>query len=406
MDSPRVLIVSCSHSGPPTQPRPQRARELGRHLGAAGCAVDQIVLLDQPVHSSDQRKIASLREGCKRLDVIESSALERWWGKALALLPGRGFVDGRDCSRGLLTRLRRLGAGERYDGVILISSRLLPAASFFRDTSSVFLDFRDIVSSVERSSRRMGREDAIAPDRALTAEAIVSAGARGVVVRCDEDRRQLESIDSGARILVIPPLADPVLAVPHRPVRPPRLLFVGSETVENLDAVRWLRRRVMPRVRRLVPTCRLRIVGEAGRHIEPGDDVDRVGWVDDLAGEYRAASAVVLPMRLGGRLRRRLVEAISFGKAVAVSEEAAYGIELRHREDGVVASSEEALAQGLVDVLSEDLVRERFEARSREIARQRFEPLAALRPMVEMMGEGAPKTATETAPGSSSSPGR
>jgi len=356
--------------------------------------VDQIVVLDHPVHPADERKIVRLREDCRRLEIIEESGLARWWAKALSSLLGRDGTARSDCPRGLLARLRRLDPGEPYDGVVLTSSRLLPAASLLRDKSVVFLDVRDVVVPVELSSLRMGRQDAVAPDRPLTAKAIESSGLHGITVRCDEDRRQLESVVSGLRLLVIPPLADPALVAQHVPVRPPRLLFVGSETAGNLDAVRWLRRRVLPRVRRLAPTCRLRIVGESGRHIEPGDDIDRVGWVDDLEREYRDALAVVLPVRLGGRVRRRLVEAISFGKAVAVTEEAAYGIDLRHREDGIVSSSAEMLAQGLVDVLSQDPIRQRFEARSRQIARERFDPAAALRELVDSVvgGSGAGPT--------------
>ena len=237
-----------------------------------------------------------------------------------------------------------------------------------------------------------------------TADILATPGLDAVLFHSTEDATRVEASPTPVRSLVVPPVADGAGEITAAPVRPPRLLFVGSESVANLDAVRWFRRRVLPRIQRLVPTCRLRIVGEAGRHIEPGPDTDRVGWVDAIDREYRDASVVLVPLRLGGQLRRRVVEGISHGKALALTTEAAYGSGVLHGQGGIVTSDPEALAQGIIDVLNQEVLRRRFEESSRQAAAGRFSPSVALAGLLALLG-GSPVPATSPRPEMLTSPG-
>jgi len=380
-----ILLVVPSHGEPRTQVRPQRAIELARHFVATGAIVDVAVLVERPMSVADHARWQRIAPFCRHCWVLSDPSAGRWWQRVAAWLHGRiAREDLKACPAGLAALVRRTDEVTRYRTVILGAARFLPLVDAIGPTARTFVDVRRLPDVAERSSKVLGRDDALESLYPLTTEQLAKYRPGGALFSCFEDAKHFATWKTEVPSLIVPPIADPFIfanepqGAPSRPARPPRLLFLGSETVANLDGLRWFRRRVLPQVHRLVPSCRLRIVGEAGRHIQAGDDVDRVGWVDALEREYRDAAVVVLPLRVGGKLRRRVIEGLAHHKALALTADAAYGAGLVHRDSAIVSSSEESLAQGIVDVLSHDVLRQRFEKRAAEMARGIFAPESAL----------------------------
>lgn len=88
----------------------------------------------------------------------------------------------------------------------------------------------------------------------------------------------------------------------------------------NEDAVTWFVREILRRVRARHPGARLVMVGarprEAVRRLYNGADVVVAGSVPDLEPYYRRAALVVVPMRLGGGTRIKVLEALPHGHDV------------------------------------------------------------------------------------------
>jgi polysaccharide biosynthesis protein PslH len=55
-----------------------------------------------------------------------------------------------------------------------------------------------------------------------------------------------------------------------------------------------------------------------------------IGAVPDVADYYRAADAVIIPLRAGGGTRIKLLEAFSYRRSVVSTALGAEGIEVRH----------------------------------------------------------------------------
>jgi glycosyltransferase involved in cell wall biosynthesis len=170
------------------------------------------------------------------------------------------------------------------------------------------------------------------------------------------------------------------------PPRPPRILFVGSDTIANLDGLRWFRRQVFPQILQSVPTCRLRVVGEAARHIEPGPAIDQVGPVDHVEKEYDAAAVVILPLRMGSGVRRRAVEAIAARKALVTTSIGAYGLSLRPMQDAVVSDDPGELASETIRILSTDQLRIDYEENAVALARRDLNPRQAMASLCRALG--------------------
>src|SRR5206468_7594009 len=172
---------------------------------------------------------------------------------------------------------------------------------------------------------------------------------------------------------------------PVEPERPPRILFVGTETSSNLDGIRFFRNRVFPAVRKQVPTARLRVVGLAAGHLDPGPGVDLVGWVDRLLPEYGAAALVTVPLRMGSGLKSKSVEALAHGKALLATTVGAQGIDLVPGKHAVVSDDPAVLAREAARILTDDRLRRSYEESARALARELFDPERALRPFWDLI---------------------
>ena len=109
-------------------------------------------------------------------------------------------------------------------------------------------------------------------------------------------------------------------------------VFVGNfRHPPNADAARRLVQSIFPMILRKLPEAALTIVGA-----DPPQDLvdaasDRVtvtGWVDDPSIYLAGAAVVLVPLRQGGGLRVKMLEACAAGKAIVASLMAVEGLSL------------------------------------------------------------------------------
>ena len=135
----------------------------------------------------------------------------------------------------------------------------------------------------------------------------------------------------------------------------PTVLFVGGfGHPPNVDAARWLARAIFPRVATRVPEARLELVGNApGEEVQAlaGGNVAVHGSVPDVTPYYDRAAVVVAPVRIGGSMRGKVLEALAAGKAVVATTRAAEGVQVTDAGPLVVADAEDDLVEALVGLL-------------------------------------------------------
>ncbi len=123
----------------------------------------------------------------------------------------------------------------------------------------------------------------------------------------------------------------------------PNVIFWGRLDFEpNIDAVLWFARHVWPSLHWKEPAATFRIVGkhaaEPVRELARVAGIDVVGEVADIRPFAHDAAAVVLPMRLGGGIKNKLLEAAAMGRPIVASPRAVEGLQLpRHRDRWPVA---------------------------------------------------------------------
>ena len=196
--------------------------------------------------------------------------------------------------------------------------------------------------------------------------------ADAIVVFTRNDEAALERLlGSRAPPIAVIPLRLPSQSSPASASPPVRsdFLFVGNfRHPPNADAARRLVKSIFPMISRELPEATLTIVGAD----PPQDLVDAAssritvtGWVDDPSIYLVGAAIVLVPLRQGGGLRVKMLEACSAGKAIIASPLAVEGLSLRHDEQVRIAENDEEFSASAIALMADPEARARLEAASR-----------------------------------------
>jgi len=203
--------------------------------------------------------------------------------------------------------------------------------------------------------------------------------ADGVYLCSATDERRLLNQVPGVRTTVIPNAADVEYYQP-RPTDPApdgrTVVYFGLlSTIPNIDGVVHFAQDIWPRIAEAAPQARCKIIG--GRPPPSllalaGPRVKLTGFVSDLRPHLAAAAAVVVPLRLGGGTRLKIVEAMAMGKAIVSTTLGAEGIEAVPGRDLLVEDQPAAFAKAVHRLLAEPGLAARIGQSARQLAVERY----------------------------------
>lgn len=148
------------------------------------------------------------------------------------------------------------------------------------------------------------------------------------------------------------------------------ILFVGNLVhPPNLDAVEWLVRDILPLVRQRLPEAKLYVVGPgAVPQFARSDGVTTTGMVPDVNPYMQSATVLVAPLRSGGGMRVKVLEAMAAAKPVVATSLAMEGIAIRPGRDVLIANTARDFAEAILRLLADDSLRSQLGANARAIA--------------------------------------
>lgn len=138
---------------------------------------------------------------------------------------------------------------------------------------------------------------------------------------------------------------------------PGNLVFTGSmDWRPNQDAVSYFVEEIFPLIREQEPGAEFYVVGrrpperlKAQWEQVPGVFV--TGTVDDVRGYIDAASVYVVPLRIGGGSRLKILEALSMAKVVVSTRVGAEGLDLEDGKHLLLRNDPQGFARAVLDVL-------------------------------------------------------
>lgn len=166
-------------------------------------------------------------------------------------------------------------------------------------------------------------------------------------------------------------------SAPDARAEKPTVLFCGAMDYNpNIDALRWYFGEVHDLLRRLVPALEVLIVGKAPvpevRAYGAREGVTVTGGVPDVRPYYRRSWMQIVPLRIGGGTRLKIVESMAIGTPVVSTTIGAQGLDLRHGEDILLADTPEDFARETARALHDATLRTRIEQAGMRTANERL----------------------------------
>ena len=297
-----------------------------------------------------------------------------------SLATGRPYTYYAYDSAAYHAALDRLTRASTYEIVHLDSLDLVRYAMRF-DARRVACTHHNVESDL---LRRRARRDP-SPLRRLGMRLQVSRVAAAEAAWCprfglniavsEGDAAALREIAPGARVEVVPNgvEAPPASAVSEGGTE---VLFVGGTSwFPNRDALEFFGRDVLPTLRERHPDVTVRWVGRCSgeeRRRWGAEGLDLTGYVNDVAPHYADAACVVVPLRLGGGTRLKILEAWAYGKAVVSTTVGCEGLDARHDANILIADDPQRFVECVSRVLGQPDLRARLGREGRKTVESRY----------------------------------
>jgi polysaccharide biosynthesis protein PslH len=156
------------------------------------------------------------------------------------------------------------------------------------------------------------------------------------------------------------------------------LVFTGKMDFRpNVDAVLWFNQEVLPLIRRESPGTRFWVVGKDPHPrlsaLASDGTIELTGWVEDVRPYIAAAGVYVIPLRIGGGTRLKVLEAMAMGRAIVSTALGCEGFDLVPGQELVVADTPAAFAEAVVSLLRDPARRARLGRAARRFAGARYD---------------------------------
>ncbi len=191
-------------------------------------------------------------------------------------------------------------------------------------------------------------------------EAQVCRRADHVLAVSAADAAALRALAPGLSPTVIPNGLHLSAYAPDTPPAPgmgqQAIVFTGKMDYRpNVDAVLWFARQVLPRIRQQIPQAHLWIVGQRPhRRLDPlraDPAITLTGQVESPQPFIAGAAVYVVPMRMGGGTRLKVLEAMAMERAVVATRLGAEGFPVTDGQELLLADEPEAFAEAVVSLL-------------------------------------------------------
>jgi glycosyltransferase involved in cell wall biosynthesis len=199
----------------------------------------------------------------------------------------------------------------------------------------------------------------------------------GISLTSQRDADLVRQDVPGARTAVVPNGVDVgEFSVTTRTSERDVILFFGAiNYYPNQEALIYFIDNVFPLIKRRRPGAVFRVLGPGAPDsvlARAGNGVEILGMVPEVGPYLESATAIVVPLRIGGGTRLKIVEALAKGKAVVSTSLGAEGIDVVHDQHLLIADEPEAFAREVERVLTDPQLAARLGQAGRQLMEERY----------------------------------
>jgi glycosyltransferase involved in cell wall biosynthesis len=199
------------------------------------------------------------------------------------------------------------------------------------------------------------------------------------VMTSERDAEHLRALAPDARTSVVPNGVDIDYFRPTSPqgLVPCRVAFLGPTYMfPNKDAVDFFLAEIWPSVRTRCPESTFHLIGKNSvdekLRFEGHPSVQCEGYVPDIRPSFAQTECSVVPLRIGGGTRLKILDAWAMGKAVVSTSVGCEGLETVDGRNILIRDDPTEFAAAVIQVLSDHDLRDRLGREARATAESHY----------------------------------
>jgi glycosyltransferase involved in cell wall biosynthesis len=350
------------------------------------------------VRGDQQEDEAQLARYCRAVYTvpIERTILNDGRAVLYSLVSGIPWMMARDDRRAMRRLVERVAADTAFDIVHADQLNMaqyaarLNAPKVLDEHNALWLLYRRLASRIKPGVRRWMLER----DWRLLKryEGRIVREFDAVLAVSDEDRAALQEATGVARPITVIPIAidtDQVSVVERR-AGANHLLHMGTMYwPPNIDGVTWFIEEIYPLIRRHRPDVVLDVVGSRPpphlvRLGEQDAGICVPGYVADPTPYLEQAAAFLVPLRAGGGMRVKILNALAQGLPIVSTTLGAEGIAVTPGKNILLADTPKEFADAVLRLLHDPALAGRLGAAGRRLAEEQYDYRVTCSPLEDV----------------------
>ena len=387
----RILFLSGWYPYPPDNGSKIRIYNLVRRL-ARCCAIHLLSFTDDPV-SEDQ--LAAMKKYCSSVDTVpwiefRPARLRAFLG-FLSPRP-RAVVD--TYSLTMQDRVTQMAQWQPFDVVVASEFRTAPYAArlscprIFEDPELSVLHERYAAAQHWLTRARhgltwwkMSRYMSRLLDQ-FDACTVVSEGERDLLASIAPDYTHVAVAPNGVDV-------EHYTGFFGAP-QPGSMIYTGALSYHaNFDAMDYFLSEVHPLIAAQEPRAALAITGRADpalmQRLPKAPEVTFTGYLPDIRPAIAQSWISIVPLRVGGGTRLKILEAMALGTPVVSTRKGAEGLDVTHEQDILVADTPNAFADAVLRLFNDRALRARLASNGRQLVKRMYDWDVCAEVLVELI---------------------
>lgn len=162
-------------------------------------------------------------------------------------------------------------------------------------------------------------------------------------------------------------------------VDPNMILFTGTISYyPNTEGILWFHQHIWPLIKAMKPEATFCIAGksppaEVKSLAAQDNQIIVTGAVDDMRDYYGKAAVVVVPLRVGGGTRLKILEGMAMQKAIVSTSVGAEGIDHTDGKNILLRDTPEDFSNAVVELMNNQDMRTTLEVGGRQLVEQQYD---------------------------------
>lgn len=130
------------------------------------------------------------------------------------------------------------------------------------------------------------------------------------------------------------------------------ILFIGSAHTPNIDALYFLKDKIMPSVWKKLPELKVDIIGNLDKEISDIKHPNIIfhGYVPEIESFFNSAKFMIAPLRYGAGVKGKIGQSFEYHLPLITTNIGAEGMFLKHNENALIANNAEDFANEIINL--------------------------------------------------------